>query len=268
MAVVLAVMALQLAVSQPNAAYNDRLQTAAARFLRGEDMDCTYPGKIRWWRSLSQEAIPILRERNPNAMFAAVNDCLNIAEVERGDWEEAEAVLSQYMGIVDAWAVNGEEEVGATAGGAGTEVEPPPPPPLQPPQHPARPEDDCMAGWAGEDCDRCAPGHSGSKCAKDSAAAPAAAEDDCMAGWAGEDCDRCAPGHSGSKCAKDSAAAPAAAEDDCMAGWAGEDCDRCAPGHSGSKCAKDAAAVYRVTCELADARFLDDPHSAELNGEF
>ena len=70
------VQQLRLVSPQPVREWNDRLQAAAARFVAGEDMDCQYPAKNRWWQSLSQEAIPILRERNPNAMYSACVHCL------------------------------------------------------------------------------------------------------------------------------------------------------------------------------------------------
>ena len=53
-------------------------------------------------------------------------------------------------------------------------------------------DDECAAGWEGEDCLRCAPGHSGPHCTPD----------DCEPGWTGPDCLACAPGHAGDFCAK------------------------------------------------------------------
>ena len=52
--------------------------------------------------------------------------------------------------------------------------------------------DDCAAGWEGEDCLRCAPGHSGPHCTPD----------DCEPGWTGPDCLACAPGHAGDFCTR------------------------------------------------------------------
>jgi hypothetical protein len=70
----------------------------------------------------------------------------------------------------------------------------------------------CLPGWQGEDCDKCALGHSGEDCTTDTlpspADPPAAEEAGCLPGWQGEDCDHCGPGHSGDDCTPISAAGP------------------------------------------------------------
>jgi hypothetical protein len=82
--------------------------------------------------------------------------------------------------------------------------------------------------------------------------------EECLPGWAGADCDRCAAGHSGGQCAKNTVPKdpmrkprPTPGEsavvdevEECLPGWAGADCDRCAPGHSGEHCTKNARRVH------------------------
>lgn len=67
-------------------------------------------------------------------------------------------------------------------------------------------------------------------------------DEGCLPGWAGDDCDKCAPGFGGALCTPLSVA-EADGDDGCMEGWTGEDCDECAPGYEGDDCTAVSAEV-------------------------
>ena len=206
----LVTMTLQLA-AQANPGYQDRLQAAAKLFMSGSDMDCQYPSKSSWWKSLKEDTVPILRQRNPNAMVQAVKDCLSIPEISSAPdvLDEAANVMLQWISTVNAWPINSgvddAEKLELTQLGISAERREEKrraQRKVMRDQH-ASVDDDCVAGWAGEDCDVCAAGHGGDNCLRittGGAAAAASIDGDCMAGWAGEDCDVCAAGHGGEHC--------------------------------------------------------------------
>jgi hypothetical protein len=96
---------LQLA-AQANPVYQDRLQTAAIKFLSGEDMDCRYPSQHSWWEHLNEDTVSMLRERNPSAMVQAVKSCLDIPEISSAVLDEPANVLLQFIGTVNDLCVS------------------------------------------------------------------------------------------------------------------------------------------------------------------
>eukprot|EP01048_Picozoa_sp_COSAG05_P025237 COSAG05_NODE_6328_length_979_cov_1.529545_1_plen_266_part_01 len=162
----LGVSAGPVAAGHPVAAAGEEalLRQSLELYRRGQAMDCSYPSRHQWWQSLTSETVDIVRVNNPDGIISAATDCLHVP-LPAGmlkDGRDTRAV-DTAVALLRRWVSLRDSGAGEWA------------------------PEDCMDGWIGENCDRCAVGHEPPYCTKAAATeptpTPAPQEDATIPAW-------------------------------------------------------------------------------------
>jgi hypothetical protein len=84
------------------AAVDAKLAHSLKRFKSGLHMDCAYPNRVEWWRSLDSEGLAKVAQSNSDALKQGVRECLGLGELVAQDERHMHiAVVRRWMAMRD-----------------------------------------------------------------------------------------------------------------------------------------------------------------------